>query len=67
MSNALTISINNTKVIEGTIWQFTGNSKEFSATFEGKAVRAECEYKGPYAGMQCQIFIGNERATTLRF
>lgn len=67
LSNSLSISINGKKIIDDTMWPIMGNTKEFNTTFDGKPVTAECEYKGGYSRMHCQIFVANERATTLNF
>lgn len=68
-SNALSITINGKKIIEDSMWAFTGNTKTFESSFDGKQVTAECEYKVALFGqkMQCMVFVGSERATTLTF
>lgn len=65
----LSISINGKKIIEDSMASFYGNTKTFEATYEGKPVMAECEYKVQLFSqkMQCMVFVGNERATTLTF
>lgn len=69
VGSGITISINGKKIIDDSMVAFTGNTKTFESTYEGKPVTAECEYKGFlfYAKMQCMIFAGSERATTLTF
>lgn len=69
--NGITITINGNKVIEESMGMFSGiGSREFTGTYQGKPILAECEYKRQFyaAGyMQCQVFVSNERAANLRF
>jgi len=62
------ITIDGHKVIDASIG-FIGSDSEFTGTYQGKLIMANCGYisSGMRRFMQCMVFVGNERAATLRF
>lgn len=71
LEDQLVILIDGTEVTGGTLNEFKQKGN-FTGSYKGRTVLAECELTDPPAGEiayghECEVFVDNERATALDF